>query len=193
MAAAKSPAILAAVVEQPPRPAYTALASRPSRLGLTRRTPRFLVPQRVVLKNVVLKNLALTSLVLMGLVGCDEGGGDLRPWAPGDHDHAENAGQVAGTAVPGQENASLVRATWRNQCAQCHGPTGRGDGPQGRMLRVPDLNKSDWQSRATDATIANVIRRGRNKMPAFDKLPDDIVDGLVAHIRSFGTAATPQR
>ena len=62
MAAAKSPAILAAVVEQPPRPAYTALASRPSRLGLTRRTPRFLVPQRVVLKNVVLKNLALTSL-----------------------------------------------------------------------------------------------------------------------------------
>jgi hypothetical protein len=51
------------------------------------------------------------------------------------------------------------------------------------MLRVPDLTRADWQQRVTDQEIAETIRKGRNKMPAFD-LPAPVLDGLVKRIRA---------
>ena len=60
------------------------------------------------------------------------------------------------------------------------------------MIRAPDLTDPGWQDRVTDAQIAEVIRKGRNKMPAFD-LPDQVIDGLVQRIRAArgGGAAPP--
>lgn len=51
------------------------------------------------------------------------------------------------------------------------------------MMRSPDLTRPDWQARVTDDQIAEVIRKGRNKMPAFD-LPAPVISGLVSRIRS---------
>jgi len=65
----------------------------------------------------------------------------------------------------------------------CHGERGRGDGPQGPMLRAPDLTRADWQSRVTDEDIVQTIRNGRNNMPKFD-LPPAALDGLVKRIRA---------
>jgi len=78
---------------------------------------------------------------------------------------------------------TLVEVTWRNQCATCHGPLGKGDGPQGALLRAPDLTAADWQNKATDQQIAQVILNGKNRMPKFE-LPRDVVAGLVARIRA---------
>lgn len=50
------------------------------------------------------------------------------------------------------------------------------------MLKSPDLTRADWQAKVTDAELAEVIRKGRNKMPAFD-LPPKVIEGLVRRIR----------
>ncbi len=130
--------------------------------------------------------MAGLSLAAALLVGCNDDAGPVREWTAADHTHNERpTGQVVGTAAPGEENATLVAVTWRQNCAVCHGRAGRGDGPQGRMLKVPNLARPDFQSGYSDEQIANVIKQGRNKMPAFGHLPPDVVRGLVGHIRSF--------
>ena len=78
----------------------------------------------------------------------------------------------------------LLDMAWRKNCATCHGSAGRGDGPQGAMVRAPDLSRPDWQEKVSDDEIATTIRNGKNKMPKFD-LPDQVVAGLVQRIRAF--------
>ena len=50
------------------------------------------------------------------------------------------------------------------------------------MVKSPDLTRADWQAKVTDAEMAELIRKGRNKMPAFD-LPPKVIEGLVRRIR----------
>lgn len=78
----------------------------------------------------------------------------------------------------------LLDMAWRKNCAGCHGPAGRGDGPQGAMVRAPDLSRTDWQDKISDDEIAAMIRNGKGKMPKFD-LPDQVVAGLVQRVRAF--------
>lgn len=73
---------------------------------------------------------------------------------------------------------------WSRQCASCHGIEGRGDGPNGPMVKAPDLSRPDWQAATSDEQIAAVIREGRNKMPRFD-LPPPTIAGLVRRIRAL--------
>ena len=129
---------------------------------------------------------SLLVVVVATLGACDTGG-DVRPWQADDHDRPSgNSRQVSGTVAPGEEEASLIAVAWRQNCARCHGMAGRGDGPEGRMLRTPDLTRADFHDRSSDAEIANVIKKGRNKMPAFESLPDKVIEGLVRHIRRLG-------
>jgi cytochrome c oxidase cbb3-type subunit 3 len=118
----------------------------------------------------------------------------LKEWTQSDHhstddDRAKLGGgaQVAAAgsaAARGGDVAQLVDITWRQQCATCHGPTGRGDGQIGPMVKAPDLTSADWQSKVSDAEIAATIKTGRNRMPRFD-LPDSVLAGLVARIRTL--------
>lgn len=123
-----------------------------------------------------------------GLVvaACDPAPGDIREWTPADHDQATSPGQGAQVAAkPGGEgtDSTLIELAWQRNCLTCHGARGRGDGPQGPMMRPPDLTDAAWQDRVSDAQIAETIRKGRNKMPAFE-LPDQVIQGLVQRIRS---------
>jgi mono/diheme cytochrome c family protein len=136
-------------------------------------------------RTSLVAGLILTAS-LLSLSACDGAAGDMRPWKPEDHDVNANANQVSGSAAPGEEQAMLIAITWRQNCARCHGPGGRGDGPEGRMIRTPDLSRPDFQSRNSDADIANVIKKGRNKMPGFETLPTNVIDGLVRHVRRLG-------
>ena len=141
--------------------------------------------------------LARFSRVAVGLllsvavcVACNETPPDLRPWRASDHDHTANpnADQVQVTdagAGKGDPNHALDEVTivaWQQNCTSCHGPLGRGDGPQGQLLHASDLSRPDWQASVTDQVIANTIRAGRGRMPAFN-LPDATVTRLVALIR----------
>ena len=135
-----------------------------------------------------MKNLLL---VLALLAGCDAGG-ERREWVVADHQGAQrNRGQVPDVAEP-TEDATLIEVAWRQNCAVWHGLGGRGDTQQGQMLRIPDLARPELAA-IGDAALVATIQHGRNKMPAFDKLPEKVVTGLVRYVRTFavGGAVAP--
>jgi mono/diheme cytochrome c family protein len=113
---------------------------------------------------------------------------NLPEWTAADHDPPP-AGQAQGSPPArqrqrGQEGGdNLVEVAWVRNCVPCHGERGRGDGPQGPMLRAPDLTRAEWQASVTDEEMLQVIRKGRNKMPGFD-LPPAVLQGLVQRIRA---------
>ena len=93
-----------------------------------------------------------------------------------------------GSPGPGKkasEAVSLAELAWRNQCASCHGPTGRGDGPTGPMVGAPDLTSPAMQDRLKDAEVFAAVKNGKGKMPKFD-LPDDVVMALIVKVRQLG-------
>lgn len=122
----------------------------------------------------------------LGLTSACKNGEPIRDWVSSDHDSAETAATLRGKTVPRKESAAdtnVVEVTWQQQCWPCHGPEGRGDGPQGAMVGAPDLTRVAWQDATSDAAMAAVILQGRKRMPKFS-LPDNIVSGLVQRIRS---------
>lgn len=131
---------------------------------------------------------ALALFVILLAVGCNETPADLRPWRPSDHDHTENpnADQVqvrdAGSSEPGHGIDDVTVVAWQQNCTNCHGALGRGDGPQGQLLHASDLSRPDWQASVTDEAIAATIRQGRGRMPAFN-LPEATITRLVALVR----------
>jgi mono/diheme cytochrome c family protein len=137
-------------------------------------------------------SLLVSFGLALGLAACDRppSAANLREWHASDHDRAEEDQRIASgqsTAArgdPASQTQTLVEVTW-GQCVQCHGVAGRGDGPMGPMVKAPDLTREDFQARATDSDIANVIKLGRGKMPKFDSLPEPALRGLVAKIRSL--------
>ena len=89
-------------------------------------------------------------------------------------------------------------ALFRAHCAVCHGATGRGDGPGGRVIRQPmrDFSSATAMRSLDDHTLAAIIAKGgsqfgrSNAMPAWGmKLSEAQIRALVAHIRSL--ASTP--
>lgn len=127
----------------------------------------------------------LTALLCSGASACDPSSGDLREWKPTDHDQTSPGQGEQVAAQPGAQGTdpNLIELAWQRNCFTCHGARGQGDGPQGPMVRAPDLTDAAWQGRVTDDQIADSIRKGRNKMPAFD-LPQQVLKGLVQRIRA---------
>jgi cytochrome c oxidase cbb3-type subunit 3 len=127
----------------------------------------------------------LAAVLCAGAPACDPAPGDVREWTPADHDQPSPGQGAQVAAKPGAEgpDPNLIELAWQRNCFTCHGARGQGDGPQGPMMRAPDLTDRSWQGRVTDQQIAETIRKGRNKMPAFD-LPPPVIEGLVLRIRS---------
>ena len=125
-------------------------------------------------------------ILLASLSACDRAPEPTGEWTAADHEHTEQAGQAApppdGAKIDPQ--AQLAEAAWAQTCASCHGPAGRGDGPNGSLVKAPDLTRADWQAKVTDDEIAVRIRSGKGLMPPND-LPDSTIRGLVARIRSL--------
>jgi cytochrome c oxidase cbb3-type subunit 3 len=111
---------------------------------------------------------------------------ELKEWSASDHDGEKRSVASGKQGAKGDAGGTpaLVEIAWRNQCATCHGPQGKGDGPQGAMFKAADLAREDWQSKVKDDDIAAAIRNGKGRMPKFD-LPEEVVRGLVVRVRSF--------
>jgi mono/diheme cytochrome c family protein len=144
------------------------------------------------------------ALVISGflstLAACERHASGLTEWTPADHDHqTEPKGRRANAAVAQQRKANphsppsqrnqVIDVTWTKQCATCHGKRGKGDGPSSTMVKARDLTNAEFQASMTDEQMKKVIREGKDKMPAFN-LPESVLDGLVAQVRSF--AKKPQ-
>jgi cytochrome c6 len=74
---------------------------------------------------------------------------------------------------------------YKTNCALCHSANGSGDSASGKGLKAKDLRSPEVQGRS-DAELAEVIAKGKGKMPAFgQKLSADVTKSLVAYIREL--------
>ncbi|MGH3055134.1 MAG: c-type cytochrome [Gaiellaceae bacterium] len=97
---------------------------------------------------------------------------------------------VAGYAAAAR--AQDAKQTYEKTCVSCHGASGKGDGPVGKMLKPPPKDFAEGLKGVGDADIAKTIKEGGKAvgkaatMPAYGtKLSDDQIQGLVQYIKGL--------
>ena len=94
-------------------------------------------------------------------------------------------------AAPLCTRAADAKTNWANNCAQCHGPNGKGDTKMGKMLGAMDLTDAKKQASFSDAQAAAAIKEGikqngKTTMKAFGgKLTDDEIKALITYVRTL--------
>lgn len=92
---------------------------------------------------------------------------------------------LAAPARPQGNEADL----YKTKCAVCHGANGKGDTPMGKRIGVRDFASPEVQKQ-TDEELAEIIAKGRSKMPGYEKtLKEPEIKGLVAYIRGLAKKA----
>lgn len=90
------------------------------------------------------------------------------------------------------------KAIYEERCVVCHGPQGKGDGPEAPFLSPrPASLVSAGTSAKSDRELLDIIAKGkpRTAMPGWkDKLTDQELEDVLAYIRSliqFQRSLTP--
>ncbi len=85
------------------------------------------------------------------------------------------------------------REVYTRNCAPCHGPEGRGDGPASATLnpKPRDHSNAEYMDRLTDQKIADTIRMGGAisgypNMPSSPHIRGADMVALVAFVRTLG-------
>jgi mono/diheme cytochrome c family protein len=101
--------------------------------------------------------------------------------------------------TPSESNLRAARQIYVDECLQCHGERGQGDGPEARShFPLPaDLTDAKRMASVADGEIFYQISEGRRPMPSFkNRLTQDQRWQLVLLVRSFSHPAaqtTPTR
>src|SRR5256884_8150189 len=93
-------------------------------------------------------------------------------------------------------NLNAAREIYFDECVQCHGERGQGDGPQAKShYPLPaDLTDPKLLRNVTDGEIFYQISQGRRPMPSFkNRLTQDQRWQLVLLVRSFSQPASSAR
>jgi cytochrome c553 len=88
-------------------------------------------------------------------------------------------------------SAADAKATYDKQCAKCHGPDGKGQTKMGKQAGAKDYTDPKVQAEFTDEQAAKAIKdgvkaKGKEVMKPAEKLTDEDIKGLIAHVRAFG-------
>jgi len=85
-------------------------------------------------------------------------------------------------------------SNYSSSCANCHGQSGKGDGPGGATLTTKPANYTDCaaMSKLSDDFLFNIIKNGGKSVGKSRDMADfgmaysdDEIHGLVAYVRSF--------
>jgi len=96
--------------------------------------------------------------------------------------------------TPSEANLKAARQMYVDECAQCHGERGKGDGPEARShYPLPaDLTDAKRMASVADGEVFYQITEGRRPMPRFkNRLTEDQRWQLVLLVRSFSQPAAP--
>lgn len=108
----------------------------------------------------------------------------------------ESARQRINPLQPTESSLRPARLVYDEDCAQCHGSTGKGDGPEAKLHDpLPaDLTDPKTTHALTDGEIFYQISEGRRPMPSFKRrLTEDQRWQLVLLVRSFAAPREPQK
>jgi mono/diheme cytochrome c family protein len=128
--------------------------------------------------------LALICIVLVYAVFQKD-----RPWIV-----PEEVKQLKNPLTPSESSLKAARGIYMDECAQCHGEHGKGDGPEAAMHDPPpsDITDTRHMNTVTDGEIFYQISEGRKPMPSFKKrLSEDQRWGLVLFVRTFSASVAP--
>jgi cytochrome c6 len=88
-------------------------------------------------------------------------------------------------AVPAVWGQSKGEKLYKDRCVACHAADGSGNSPAGKAMKVRDFKSPEVQ-KETDAELAEIITKGRNRMPKYgDKLKPVEIKDLVAYVREL--------
>ena len=91
---------------------------------------------------------------------------------------------LAATGMRAQDVASGEKV-FKAKCASCHGPDGKGETAAGKATKARDFS-SDEVKKESDATWADIITKGKNKMPSYDKkISDAEVKDVIVYMRTL--------
>lgn len=112
---------------------------------------------------------------------------EYKPWVAPDA-----ARQVKNPVPATPQNLAAAAQTFTDNCAQCHGDEGKGDGDTGKILPVKPANFTDpkLMSLETDGSLFWKMTQGRGAMPSWkDSLSETERWQLVDYIRKLGKGA----
>ena len=79
---------------------------------------------------------------------------------------------------------SEVEKTYKTKCVACHAADGSGT-EVGKKLGTHDFHSSEVQSES-DADLTQIIAKGKNKMPAYEKsLKPDEIKALAGYVHDL--------
>jgi len=94
-------------------------------------------------------------------------------------------------ATTGLLQAADAKENWTKNCTKCHGADGKGQTKMGKQSGAKDYTDAKVQEALNDDKAFKTIKEGltengKKKMDAYsEKLSDDEIKALVAHIRGF--------
>jgi len=140
-------------------------------------------------KNMKARKILLASLLLLVCISLGYATyQQKRVWAvPEDVKKLKNPLQSTSS------NLSVAAQLFNDDCAECHGEHGRGDGPEAMMHDPPPADLTDLQHMrtVTDGEIFYQISEGRKPMPSFrNRLTEDQRWQLALLVRSFSQPST---
>lgn len=91
---------------------------------------------------------------------------------------------VAGVSCVPAGAKDTTQDLYKSKCQICHGVDGNPT-VAGKTLGARDLRSSDVRGES-DAQLTEIIAKGKNKMPAYEKsLKPDEIKGLVSYVREL--------
>ena len=103
---------------------------------------------------------------------------------------------VMTTAPARADDLKAAAEHYTDSCADCHGASGKGDGPKAAELKTKPANYTDCAalSKFDDNTLFKTIKNGGESMGKSKEMADfgkayddDEIHGLVAFVRTFCT------
>ncbi len=98
---------------------------------------------------------------------------------------------IASALALASARAEDVKATWKDNCAKCHGDDGKGDTKMGKKAGAKDYTDPKVQAELKDDKAFKAIKEGlKDKegkviMKPAEGLTDEQIKALVAYMRTF--------
>jgi len=104
-----------------------------------------------------------------------------------------NIKSAANPVPPTAENLAVAKGLYSEDCARCHGDSGKGDGPDVSMYKTKPSDLTTPRIAAMqDGEIFWKITAGRLPMPAYEnRLTETQRWQLVAYLRTLAQPASP--